>query len=230
MPPIDPFDAGPELEPLCRAAVRELKLMGAAVSLMSSTGSEAVAAVSNEATRRIEEIQFDLGEGPGWDAFTTGRPVLTSDMEDAFSTWPAYAPAVRALCVGSAFAFPLQLGASRFGVLTFYVERPRSLDRTELTACITMAEAATGSLLDGRTASRQERPPTLTTSLRFRSEVYQAQGMVMIDLRVGLADALARMRAHAYAAGIGLDDLALEILAGRTRLGPGHEPDAVPSH
>ena len=186
---------------------------------MSTSGAEAVAAVSDESTRHIEEIQFDLGEGPGRDAFAAGRPVLTSDLGAAFRTWPAYAAAVRVLGVGSAHAFPLQLGASRFGVMTFYGERPHSLDHRELTYCLDVAEAATEALLDRRSPGSDERaPPRVSTSLRFRTEVYQAQGMVMVDLGIGLADALARMRAHAYSTDVDLDALALEIIAGRTRL------------
>ena len=47
-----------------------------------------------------------------------------------------------------------------------------------------------------------------------RAEVHQAQGMVMVDLGVDLADALVRMRAHAFAVGIPLIDLARAIIAG----------------
>jgi len=198
--------------------------MGAAVSLMSGSGAEAVAAVSDEAARHIEEIQFDLGEGPGRDAFDAGRPVLIPDLDDAFSDWPAYAPAVRGLGVGSVHAFPLQLGASRFGVLTLYAAGPRSMESAELAYCLDVAEAATEALLDRRPGSDGEAPPRVPTSLRFRSEVYQAQGMVMVDLGIGLADALARMRAHAYSTGVDLDALALDIISGRTRLLNGDEP------
>ena len=211
-------DVGAELEQVCRAAVRELRLMGAAVSLMSSTGREAVAAVSDEAIRRVEEIQFDLGEGPGRDAFAAGRPVLTSDLAHAAVAWPAYAPLARAAGVDSVFSFPLQLGVSRFGVLTLYVDRPRFLDSTELTASLILSDVATEALLDGRPGADLGSTPSVPTSLRFRTEVYQAQGMVMVDLGIGLADALARMRAHAFSGGTDLDELARDIIAGRTRL------------
>jgi GAF domain-containing protein len=222
--PIEAFDAGPELEQLCLAAVRELSLMGAALSLMSNAGSEAVAAVSDDLTRRIEEIQFDLGEGPGRDAFREGRPVLVGDIQGAIRMWPAYAPAVHAAGVGAVFAFPLQLGASRFGVLTFYVDHIRILDSAETTACLIFAEAATETLLDGGPVDPDGTRPSVPSSLRFRTEVYQAQGMVMVDLGIGLADALARMRAHAFATGVDLDVLAREILAGTTRLAAAEEP------
>jgi hypothetical protein len=42
--------------------------------------------------------------------------------------------------------------------------------------------------------------------------------MVMVQLGVTLPEALARMRAHAFAADRQLSDLAADILAGRARL------------
>jgi AmiR/NasT family two-component response regulator len=48
--------------------------------------------------------------------------------------------------------------------------------------------------------------------------VYQAQGMVMVDLRVSLADAMARMRAYAYTVDRPLTDVAEDVVAGRLRL------------
>lgn len=214
---------------MCRTAAGELSLLGAAVSLMSSAGSEAVAAVSDPETRRLEALQFDLGEGPGRDAFATGRPVLTSDMEAAFARWPAYAAAARRAGVGSAYAFPLQVGAVRFGVITFYAGSPATLDAEGLNACVGFVEAATAALADGRPGTGDGHRPELASVLRFRTEVYQAQGMVMVALGIDLAGALARMRAHAFATGTDLDQLAREIIAGRTRLDNGDEPDPAPT-
>jgi hypothetical protein len=42
--------------------------------------------------------------------------------------------------------------------------------------------------------------------------------MVMVDLGITLQEALARMRAQAYASDQDLADLAADILAGRTRV------------
>ena len=49
-------------------------------------------------------------------------------------------------------------------------------------------------------------------------EVYQAQGMVMVDLGVSLAEALVRLRAHAFVEGRPVGDVARDIVAGRLRL------------
>ncbi len=48
--------------------------------------------------------------------------------------------------------------------------------------------------------------------------VYQAQGMTMVDLGVSLVDALARLRAHAFAADRSLQDVARDVVEGRLRL------------
>ena len=210
-------NVGVDLQRICRAAADELDLLGAVVTLMTAKGSEAIAAVSDESQREVEKLQFSMGEGPGREAFASGRPVLTADLHNA-SRWPGYAAAALEAGVGAVYAFPLQLGASRFGVLTLYASEPRSLTRPESVACVTFAAHATDVLLDDHPGPRTTLDPTLATALRYRSEVYQAQGLVMIELGITLVDALARMRAHAYARGMDLDQLAIEIVSGASRL------------
>ncbi len=148
---------------------------------------------------------------------SAGRPVLVLGHGQAVRAWPAYAAAAR--------------GAGR--------RRRRSPSRCSWahhgSGCSPSTPDGPGRWTPPRSRpasswSRRRPRPCSTAgrgrrgcrwpadSLRFRSEVYQAQGMVMIDLGIGLADALARMRAHAFASGIDLDVLARDIIAGRTRL------------
>ncbi len=49
----------------------------------------------------------------------------------------------------------------------------------------------------------------------YRYQVFQAQGMVMVQLGVTLAEAMARIRAYAYAHDRRLSDVAVDIVAGR---------------
>ena len=62
----------------------------------------------------------------------------------------------------------------------------------------------------------------LLGSVDNRHEVYQAQGMIMVQLGVPLADAMVRIRAYAYAHNKRLNDVAADIVAGKLVL----EPDA----
>ena len=111
----------------------------------------------------------------------------------------AYADAAQRRGVGAVFAFPLHVGAARFGTLTAYAPTAQPLGTRRTACCLAMAEIATEALLDGTDRGGEGRlDPDLDGALGLRSEIYQAQGMVMVMLRTDLATALARMRAHAY--------------------------------
>ena len=73
-----------------------------------------------------------------------------------------------------------------------------------------------GTLLDGQSAAPGEAPAAgLDEALRYRAELYQAQGMVMIQLGSNLTDALARMRAYAFARDQPLAEVATAVVARR---------------
>jgi hypothetical protein len=211
-------DLGLALDRLCVAAMHDLRLSGVAVTLMTRGGFQAVAGASDDKSRDLEEMQFSLGEGPGCDAFTSGRPVLVPELESAFVRWPGYVPASLRTGIHAAYTFPLQLGAMRFGVLTFYADRASTLGAPELTLCMIFAEIATELLLESSAAGPTDGTGSggseLRSALHFRTEIYQAQGMVMAALEVSLIEALARMRAHAFSTGQNLNDLALGIIDG----------------
>ena len=176
-------------------------------------------AASDEMSRRLGEMHFDFVEGPAQESFATGRPTLLGNVEAVASQWPGYGQAALSVDALGIFAFPLQVGAARFGLLTLSVDRPHSLTRDEFERCLSFAALATELLIDGpgaRAAGHLD--PELLDALEFRSEVYQAQGMVMVDLGITLSAALARMRAHAFASDLELGRLAGDIVAGRTRL------------
>ncbi|MFC4784340.1 GAF and ANTAR domain-containing protein [Nocardioides sp. MAHUQ-72] len=205
---------------MCRAAARELGAAGVGVSVMTPQGDPAVLATSGVEVDTLEQLQFTLGEGPCLDSLTLGRPVLTPDLVDAARTrWPGYAPAVQEHSVNAVFAFPLQLGAAQLGAMDVYRDRAGSLTPTEIRLAVAFAEAAMVTLLD---AQEQTGPdvPAFGTALDGRFVVFQAQGMVQVQLGVSLEEALARLRAHAYATGRTLSDVAADVAARRLKLEP----------
>ena len=209
-----------QLYRLCRAVAAGLHLKGTAVTVKSLDGFEAVAAASDATSGRLAELEFSVGEGPSHDAFVQGRPVIVSELSGhKGGGWPGYTPLAQDEGLGAVFAFPLQLGASRFGVLSLFADTPRRLDRGEMARCLAMSELATEMLLDSSASSPDgEIDPDLKSALSFRSEIYQAQGMVMAALRIQLPEALARMRAHAFASGRHLIDVSADIVEGRLQL------------
>jgi hypothetical protein len=187
---------------------------------MSDEGMRGVAAASDPVSETLEQLQFSLGEGPCIDAFASRRVVLEPDLANGASArWLAYAPAAHAQGVGAVFAFPLQVGAARLGVMDVYREGPGPLSDESLAQALTFAEVAVETLLDAQgKAVVGEVAEGLDRALDSHYVIYQAQGMTMVDLGVPLADALARLRAHAYAHGRPLQGVARDVVAGRLRL------------
>ena len=204
------------LHGLCRNLTSTLGVLGAAVNLMSAAGSDGVAAASDDRCRDVDELQFTTGEGPCHEAFAARRPVLTPDLRAAaVRGWPGYAPAALSSGVGAVFAFPLHIGGVGFGVLDVYADRPGSLRTEQVTTALTYAQIATEIMLDGDlTTADGDLEPGLSTALDYRAEIHQAQGMVVVDRDVGAAEALARLRAHAFAHDQPLIDLARNIIGG----------------
>ena len=188
------------LDRLCRAAVQELGFDQVSVTLMTTAGSSVLVASAGPPGPGIQELQFDLGEGPGPDAYAAGRPVLIPDLRTCQGRWPGFASAAIERGTAAVFAFPLQLGAVRFGVLTCVRAEAGSLGKRELSAGLIFAEVATELLLDS-SPTGDHPDPQLHAAMHAHDEVYQAQGMVMVDLAVPLDVALARMRAVAFAEG-----------------------------
>jgi len=220
-PPARPavsFSLASLLGEVCAEAAHALAASGVGLSVMTADGVHGMAAASDPATARIEELQFTFGEGPCIDAFAASRPVLMPELDAAATgRWPVYTPAVTDAGIRAVFAFPLQVGAARLGVLDVFRDHAGPLSRTELGQAFTYAERAVTALLDG-----QERTTPIADGLDevfdHRAELFQAQGMVMVQLGVPLAEALVRIRAYAFATGRPLSEVTEDIISRRLRL------------
>jgi hypothetical protein len=215
----EPHDGPPgvagALQRLCRAMTRDLGLAGATVTLIPDVGTHSVTAASSEAIRRTEELQFDAGEGPTRHAYHTGQPVVVRSLASALARWPGYTAAALAMGVSSLVSLPLHVGASRFGALSLYWEHPPGPTHHVLRTALVYGDLATELLIDSSCSNAGGGlDPGLHSALETHGHIYQAQGMAMVDLAVGLPEALARMRAHAFATGQDLGSVARQILRG----------------
>ena len=200
------------LQRMCRVATRDLPASGVGVSLLSDGGELMTTAASSAATALVEELQFSLGEGPCLLAHATRAPVLVPDLSElARTSWPGYAPAAHDHGVRAVFAFPLQVGATRLGAMDVYRNVVGDLSGTAQSRALGYAELAVESLLHaGSTVGGAS--ALLDDGAGTPYEVYQAQGMVMVQLGVPGDVALARLRAHAYAEGQRLVEVAQDVL------------------
>jgi GAF domain-containing protein/ANTAR domain-containing protein len=189
---------------LCRACVDLIGVDGAAISFMHEGASHGTFGSSGELSRRLDEFQFTLGQGPCLDAVAHARPVLVPDLAAITEQrWPAFTGAVLGAGVRAVFAFPVSVAAVPVGAIDLFCYQPGPLGTERLDASLHAADLAALPLLDlmGMDWTRTDdggEPWTQLASLE-RVEVYQATGMIMAQLGVGPAEALIRLRAHAFA-------------------------------
>jgi GAF domain len=172
----------------------------------------------------LEDAQFTLGQGPGLEAVASGAPVLVPDLVQAASRWPGFVPVAEDLGVHAIFAFPLRIGAISVGVLTAHRATPGPLADGQLADALALADAVTVLLLHsappapGRieVESNALRPDSARATT-FRPEVHQATGMISVQLDVSLAEALVRLRAHAYGNDRPIAEVAADVVARRLR-------------
>ena len=214
---------------LCRAAVRWLEVDGASVTLMSGAMSREPLFSSNALSALLEELQFMTGEGPGAEDFRFGSPMLIPDLEAVAQRWPGFVSAAVAAGARAMFAVPLQAGALRVGVLSLYRVLPGPMVAEELADVLVFADIALQMVLDsaaGISGSPAYQP--LDGLSDSRAEVYQAPGMMSVQLGVPLEEAFVRLRAHAFASGAALGEVADDVVNRQLRFDPDADPRPDP--
>ncbi|WP_378738985.1 GAF and ANTAR domain-containing protein [Nocardia brasiliensis] len=220
---------------LCSAAVRLTGADGAAVAVLSSsTQVRELVYATNATAQQIDELQFVVGEGPCVDAYRDDRGELWPDLTlaAAAARWPAFTPDVLALGVRAAFAFPVPGVQRPIGVLELYRDTVGMLAATEQESAVAVA-VAVGRTLRANWAERIDAAGSVETALDkagsddrslenandfSRAEVFNAAGMVAVQLAVPVAVGLDRLRAYSYAQRRSIAEVAADIVARRLSL------------
>jgi hypothetical protein len=210
---------------LCEACVMLFDVDAAAISLVFDGANSGTLGSSGEPARMYDELQFLLGEGPCLDSVSRRAPVLVVDLADADDVrWPMYGPAMLDLQVRGVFAMPVVVAGEYVGALDLFRVQPGRLVDDELTGAIAAAELAGIPLLDLLDADMQaavgdpDSNAWVELHVLSRAEVSQATGMLVAQLEVEPAEALVRLRAHAYATGRSATEVARDILDRKIRL------------
>ncbi|WP_369812772.1 GAF and ANTAR domain-containing protein [Kineosporia sp. R_H_3] len=207
-------------ERLCRSAAAEVPVDGASLSVMNQTVPAGAVASSDPLAALLEELQFSLNEGPCVDAATWRRPVLEPDVRMLpAGRWPALLAPLGDTPIRAVFAFPLQIGEIRLGVMDLYRKHPGQLSDPELNTALAYADAATNVLLSGR-GDDDDVPDLLLDPVRHRAKVHQATGMVMVQAAVTIDEAFSLLVARSYAEDRPLMDVADDVVARRMRFAP----------
>jgi hypothetical protein len=179
---------------LCRAFSEILDADGASITVGVGSPERIVLCATDEPAAGVEDAQDVLQEGPTLDAYRTGSAVSGLTRAEQRRKWPMLAEMLdgRGLQL-SLHAFPVRPEAAVLGVVCVYQTVDSALavssDEAQFLA------NALGVALLGDLSSRS------VTDERWavRDRVDQATGMVVAQLKVTPADALAVLRAHAFA-------------------------------
>ena len=215
-------DSGARISELARPFLRFLPVSGASISTFGSfLGAETISATDARAGR-VDELQFDLGEGPCWDALVNRRPVLEPDLASRSGTsWPAFLAAIREEQVGAIFAFPLLFGPLEIGAVDLYSTAPVSLTAEQQGQ--TQALSAIVSRIVLRHAIRGDDVPGESTTFSRRL-VHQATGMVLVQLGTTAEDAHLIIQARAFAENRPMREIAQDVIERRIRFTALTEP------
>ena len=197
----------------------------AAISLVFDGANSGTLGSSGAPARMYDELQFILGEGPCLDSVTRRAPVLVVDLADPNDPrWPVYGPAMLDLQVRGVYAMPVVVAGEYVGALDLFRSQPGQLAGEEFSVAAVAAELACIpllDLLDGDMQAAVADPNSnawAELNALSRAEVSQATGMLVAQLEVEPAEALVRLRAHAYSTGRSATDVARDILDRRLRL------------
>ena len=204
---------------LVHASRNALPITGVGLSWMTDQGPGAMLAATDEGARLMEELQFSLGEGPCIDSSRTGRPVLQDDLaRTAPALWPAFSSQALEAGIAAVFAFPLQIGAVRMGVLDLYRDEAGGLAESDLANALAYADAATAVLLQLQADTRPgDVHPDLAESMYDRAEVHQATGMISVQLGITVKDAMTVLRARTFASNRSILDVSHDVVTRKLR-------------
>jgi len=204
---------------LCLATTDVLGVSGAGLVLMSEGRFLACVGVSDAATELIEQLEYTLGEGPCVAAYNEKAPVFDPDLaDDTTDQWPEFRRGALAAGIRAAFGFPLLIDWICIGSLNLYHSEPGALTDRQVGDALVVADFA------GRTLLRwQADAPAGTIAWQLEKapgrgiEIHQASGRISVQAGVSLADALALLRAYAFANDQPIGDVAHEVASGALR-------------
>jgi GAF domain-containing protein len=179
---------------------------------MRRDGRPVTVACSDELAGEVDEVQYQLGDGPCLHAMRHGHQVRIDDTADA-ERWPAFEERAVALGVRSCLALPLIADGKPVGALNLYARAPTAFGAPQTRRAENFAENASGALaLALRLASYVALTDQMRSSLASRALIDQALGVIMAQERCGQARAFAILRAASQNANVKLREIAGAIV------------------
>jgi GAF domain-containing protein len=203
------FDLIDFLRLLTDRCVSMLDASAAGVLLADRDGELRVMAASDEQVRLLELFQLQNDEGPCLECFSTGTPVIVPDLAQEAARWPRFVTATHLSGFGAVQALPMRLRDDTVGALNLFHTTPGSFDPADTLVAQALADVATISLLQQRSAHRSTvLNEQLQTALNSRVLIEQAKGKLAERQNIDMERAFTALRGYARAHNRRLSDVA----------------------
>jgi hypothetical protein len=177
---------------MCVAFVRIVDAYSGAITLGFASSERTLLCATDQFAARYEDVQDVVREGPSLDAFRTGEIVASASEEDQGARWPGLSAAITR-STSTVHAIPIRPESTIMGVLTVHGSEGVVLSATHDE--MQFLSDAVGAAIVGEMPAHDGESRLWTE----RDRVSQATGMVVAQLGISPADALAVLRAHAFA-------------------------------
>ena len=182
---------------------------GVSITVESATPNRVTLCATDWISLRLEELQDTVSQGPCWDAYLMGTPQTTVLDAVADRRWPEFAPAARAAVgVRTIYGLPMRPHEQVLGTLSIHRGGSGGL-RDSMEAALFLADTVGAALLVDPQSLNEANEPGPWAG---RAHIHQATGMVIAQLRIPAEDALAILRAHAFAENSTLTRVAQQVI------------------
>lgn len=191
---------------------------------MQPSGKPVTVACSDQVAARVDEVQYELDEGPCLYAMRDGHMVRIKDTAEK-AHWPEFEAQAARRGIRSCLALPLKAGGKPVGALNLYSRTASAFGIAEARRAENFAENASGALsLALRLASHAALIEQLRSSLTSRTVIDQALGIIMAKENCTQARAFAILRSASQNSNVKLRDVAGAVVTSIT----GEPPQPAP--
>ncbi len=183
---------------------------------MQPNGRPVTVACSDQVAARVDELQYELDDGPCLHAMRDGHLVRIEDTADK-ARWPEFEARAASHGIRSCLALPLHADGKPLGALNLYAREASAFGTAAARRAENFAENASGALtLAIRLASDAALIEQLRSSLASRTVIDQALGIIMAREQCTQARAFAILRSASQNSNTKLRDIASAIVTSVT--------------
>jgi GAF domain-containing protein len=189
---------------------------------VQSGGRPITVACSDPLVAQVDQVQYQLDDGPCLHAMRGGHTVRIEDTTHLKGTavkarWPEFEAQAASHGIRSCLALPLTADGRSIGAINLYARTASAFGAAEAGRAEVFAENASGALtLALRLSSRVLLIEQLRSSLSSRSVIDQALGIIMAREHCGQSRAFSILRSASQNSNVKLREIASAIVTSVT--------------